>query len=132
MAPSPATFPKLTNRNYQQWRLDMEARLRTLGAMRIVQGTESRPSFTPPLDSGERRELRDYDARVDSAAGEIWNWVEREQQTHLEAIRDDPEAMWRKLESVHMQKRPGMHFNTYNTLLSLSKSEDESLSMLSM
>ena len=51
----------------------MEARLRTLGAMRIVQGTESRPSFTPPLDSGERRELRDYDARVDSAAGEIWN-----------------------------------------------------------
>ena len=53
MAPSPATFPKLTNRNYQQWRLDMEARLRTLGAMRIVQGTESRPSFTPPLDSGE-------------------------------------------------------------------------------
>ena len=131
MVPSPATFPKLTNRNYQQWRLDMEARLRTLGAMRIVQGTESRPSFTPPLDSGERRELRDYDARVDSAAGEIWNCVEREQQTHLEAIRDDPEAMWRKLESVHMQKRPGTRFNTYNALLSLSKSEDESLSTLS-
>ena len=131
MAPSPATFPKLTNRNYQQWRLDMEARLRTLGAMRIVQGTESRPSFTPPLDSGERRELRDYDARVDSAAGEIWNCVEREQQTHLEAIRDDPEAMWRKLESVHMQKHRGTRFNTYNALLSLSKSEDESLSTLS-
>ena len=71
----------------------MEARLRTLGAMRIVQGTESRPSFTPPLDGGERRELRDYDTRVDSAAGEIGNCVEREQQTHLEAIRDDPEAM---------------------------------------
>ena len=106
MAPSPATFPKLTNRNYQQWRLDMEARLRTL-------------------------ELRDYNARVDSAAGEIWNCVEREQQTHLEAIRDDPEAMWRKLESVHMQKRPGTRFNTYNALMSLSKSEDESLSTLS-
>ena len=61
----------------------MEARLRTHGAMRIVQGPESRPSFTPPLDSGERRELRDYDAWVDSAAGEIWNCREREQQTHL-------------------------------------------------
>ncbi|RPD54382.1 hypothetical protein L227DRAFT_580521, partial [Lentinus tigrinus ALCF2SS1-6] len=106
MAPSPATFPKLSNRNYQRWRLDMEARLRTLGAMRIVQGTETRPAFTAPLDSGERRELRDYNARVDAAAGEIWNCVEREQQTHLEAIRDDPEAMWKKLESVHMQKRP--------------------------
>ncbi|CDO76911.1 hypothetical protein BN946_scf184594.g18, partial [Trametes cinnabarina] len=131
MAPSPASFPKLSNRNYQQWRLDMEARLRTLGAMRIVQGTESRPQFTEPLDSGERRELRDYDSRVDAAAGEIWNCVEREQQTHLEAIRDDPGAMWRKLESVHMQKRPGTRFNTYNALLSLSKADDESLSTLS-
>ncbi|KAI0349853.1 hypothetical protein OH77DRAFT_1431597, partial [Trametes cingulata] len=90
-----------------QWQLDMEARLRTLDAMRIVQGTESKPQFTDPLDSGERRELRDYNSRVDAAAGEIWNCVEREQQTHLEAIRDDPGAMWRKLESVHMQKRPG-------------------------
>ena len=56
--------------------------------------------------------------------------VEREQQTHLEAIRDNPSAMWAKLETVHMQKHPGMCFNTYNTLLSLSKAEDESLSSL--
>ena len=92
----------------------MEARLRTLGALRIVQGTESRPAFVSPLDAGERRDLRDFDNRVDLAAGEIWTCVEREQQTHLEAIRDDPGAMWRKLEAVHMQKRPGPRFNTYN------------------
>ncbi|RDX44055.1 hypothetical protein OH76DRAFT_1323122, partial [Lentinus brumalis] len=97
MAPSAATFPKLTNRNYQQWKLDMEARLRTFGALRIVKGEETRPQFVPPLDAGERRELRDFDGRVDLAAGEIWNCVEREQQTHLESIRDDPGAMWRKL-----------------------------------
>ena len=100
----------------------MEARLRTLACLRIVQGLESRPSFSEPLDAGERRDLRDFDNRRDLAAGEIWSCVEREQQTHLEAIRDDPEAMWRKLESVHMQKRPGTRFNTYNALLSLSKS----------
>ena len=41
---------------------------------------------------------------MDLAAGEIWSCMEREQQTHLEAIRDDPVAMWAKLESVHMQK----------------------------
>ena len=109
----------------------MEARLRTLGALCIVQGTESRPAFVSPLDAGERRDLRDFDNRVDLAAGEIWTCVEREQQTHLEAIRDDPGAMWRKLEAVHMQKRPGTRFNTYNALLSLSKAEDESLSSLS-
>ena len=109
----------------------MEARLRTLASLRIVQGQESRPSFTEPLDAGERRDLRNFDNRRDLAAGEIWGCVEREQQTHLEAIRDDPEAMWAKLESVHMQKRPGTRFNTYNALLSLSKLEDESLSSLS-
>ncbi|TBU66233.1 hypothetical protein BD310DRAFT_802853, partial [Dichomitus squalens] len=97
MAPAAAAFPKLSNRNYQQWRLDMEARLRILGALRIVKGTETRPSYTPPLDAGERRDLRDFDNRVDMAAGEIWSCVEREQQTHLEAIRDDPQAMWAKL-----------------------------------
>ena len=86
MAPSAPTFPKLNNHNYQQWKLDMEARLRTLGALRIVQGTESRPAFVSPLDAGERRDLRDFDNRVDLAAGEIWTCVEREQQTHLEAI----------------------------------------------
>ena len=109
----------------------MEARLRTLACLRIVQGLESRPSFSEPLDAGERHDLHDFDNRRDLAAGEIWSCVEREQQTHLEAIRDDPEAMWVKLESVHMQKRPGTRFNTYNALLSLSKLEDESLSSLS-
>ncbi|KZT64659.1 hypothetical protein DAEQUDRAFT_805244, partial [Daedalea quercina L-15889] len=131
MAPAPATFAKLTNRNYQQWRLNMEARLRTLAALRIVNRTESRPSFTEPLDGAKCRDLRDFDNRHDLAAGEIWSCVEREQQTHLEAIRDDPVTMWGKLEAVHMQKCPGTHFNTYNALLSLSKAEDESLSTLS-
>ena len=101
----------------------MEARLRTLACLRIVQGQESRPAVTEPLDAGERRDLRDFDSRVDLAAGEIWSCVEREQQTHLEAIRDDPVAMWAKLEAVCMQKHPGMCFNTYNALLSLSKAE---------
>ncbi|EPS96432.1 hypothetical protein FOMPIDRAFT_1025368 [Fomitopsis schrenkii] len=119
MAPGPAAFPKLSIRNYQQWRLDMEARLRTVAALHI------------PLDAGERRDLRDFDNRRDLAAGEIWGCMEREQQTHLEAIRDNPEAMWVKLESVHMQKRPGTCFYTYNALLSISKLEDESLSSLS-
>ena len=96
-----------------------------------MQGQESRPSFTEPLDAGERRDLRNFDNRRDLAAGEIWGCVDREQQTHLEAIRGDPEAMWAKLESVHMQKRPGTRFDTYNALLSLSKLEDESLSSLS-
>ncbi|KZT68925.1 hypothetical protein DAEQUDRAFT_670563, partial [Daedalea quercina L-15889] len=126
MAPAPATFAKLTNRNYQQWRLNMEARLRPLAALRIVNGTESCPSL-------EIHHINaDYiPSSTDLAAGEIWSCVEREQQMHLEAIRDDPVAMWAKLEAVHMQKHPGTCFNIYNALLSLSKAKDKSLSTLS-
>ena len=50
---------------------------------------------------------------MDLAAREIWSYIEVEQQSHLEATRDDPITMWAKLEAVHMQKRPGMCFNTY-------------------
>ena len=78
MSPSAPTFDKLSNRNYQAWRLDMEARLRTLGCLRIVQSTETWPSFVPPLDAGKRQDLRDFDNKVDLAAGEIWGCVERE------------------------------------------------------
>ena len=78
MSPSAPSFPKLSNRNYKQWRLDMEARLRILGALHIVKGTETRPSFVEPLDAGERRDLCDFDTRMDLAAGEIWSCVEVE------------------------------------------------------
>ena len=64
----------------------MEARLRTLASLRIVQGQESRLSFTEPLNDGECRDLCNFDNRRDLAAGEIWGCVEREQQMHLEAI----------------------------------------------
>ena len=49
----------------------MEASLQTVASLRIVQGQESRPSFTEPLDAGKRRDLRDFDNRRDLTAGEI-------------------------------------------------------------
>ncbi len=44
------------------------------------------------------------------AAGELWGCVEREQHMHLELIHSDPSVMWKKLETIHMQKHPGTHF----------------------
>ena len=39
--------------------------------------------------------------------------------------------MWTKLESVHLQQRPGARFNAYDDLFSIRKKEDESLFSLS-
>ena len=68
----------------------MEARLCVLGVLRIILGQETRPNFTPPLDADEHRDLHAFNTQVDLAAEEIWACVEREQQMHMEAIRDDP------------------------------------------
>jgi hypothetical protein len=38
--------------------------------------------------------------------------------------------MWSKLEVVHLQKCPGTHFNAYDTLFSIRKADDETLSAL--
>ena len=38
--------------------------------------------------------------------------------------------MWVKLESVHLQKRPGARFNAYDALFSIKKLPDESLQAL--
>ncbi|EPQ49729.1 hypothetical protein GLOTRDRAFT_51687, partial [Gloeophyllum trabeum ATCC 11539] len=127
---APLSFPKLNQQNYQQWALNMEARLRTSYAWRIVNGSETRPEPTLPLDAAERKEVRDFDQRTDLAAGEIWDCVEQDQQVHLQEIRDDPCAMWAKLKSVHLQKRPGARFTTYDALLGLQCTEGESLSSL--
>jgi hypothetical protein len=56
--------------------------------------------------------------------------VEPDQRIHLTNIHDDPIKMWEALESVHLQKRPGVRFNAYDDLFSIRKQEDETLQML--
>ena len=56
--------------------------------------------------------------------------VSQEQKVHLSGISDDPHAMWVKLESVHLQKRPGARFNAYEALFDIRKASDESLTSL--
>ena len=64
------------------------------------------------------------------AAGERFLCVSADQRTHLRGIEDDPIAIWKKLESVHLQKRPGARFNAWNSFFGVQKKEDESLSQL--
>ena len=45
-------------------------------------------------------------------------------------MEDDPIAMWKKLEEVHMSKEAGTRFNAYDDLFSIRIAESESLSSL--
>jgi len=52
------------------------------------------------------------------------------QRVHFREIKDNPVKMWGALKEVHMQKRPGTHFNTYDDRFSIRKREEEDLQSL--
>ena len=56
--------------------------------------------------------------------------LEQDQKIHVSSIRSDPCTMWRALEAVHIQKKPGVQFNAYDNLFSIRKHEEESLQLL--
>ena len=80
-----------------------------------------------PQKDIERREWR---KRRDKADGELYLAVLPEQRSHFGGAQDDPVAMWSVLEAAHIKRRPGARFNAYNSLFSLRKGDDETLSSL--
>jgi hypothetical protein len=71
-----------------------------------------------------------YLNRIDKAAGMIYNAVEDGQKLHLRGIEGDPVAMWKKLELVHLSKKPGMRFSSYDSLFSICLCPNEDLADL--
>jgi hypothetical protein len=114
-------FKHLNNTNYPEWSGEMKAWLRKLGYWSIVSGKETRPG------SKEQEERASWDARADKAAAEIYLAVSNDQRVHFKGEDEDPVKMWKLLESAHVQKKPGAHYNAYNDLFSITKGDDETL-----
>ena len=64
------------------------------------------------------------------ASGELWLAIEDNQKVHVKDVKGDPQAIWTKLEAVHLQKKPGARFNAYEALFLIRKAEEESLPSL--
>jgi len=90
----------------------------------LVKGEETQP---PP---SELKELKAWRVNRDIAAGEIYLSLESSQCVHVKNMEEDPVQMWKKLESVHLQKRLITRFNAYDALFSIRKEENETLSSL--
>ena len=117
---SALSFPKLGEDNYPTWCLDMKAYLMKMKVWGIVKATDTKP---PDGDAN----LRDWLKDEQQAAGLIFLGLQDGQKSQIEAYLDDPKLMWETLASIHVQKRPSPRFNAYNSLLSITKAEDESL-----
>ena len=59
--------------------------------------------------------------QVDKGTGEIYLAIEDDQKHHLGGVLDDPKKMWELLQQGNQSKKPWMHFNTHNDLLSTNK-----------
>lgn len=120
MSDSNSKITPLNNKNYNEWKGDMQAWLMKCGYWRLVHGTEVKP-----LSNTE--ELAKWEMKAEKAAGEIYLAVEKDQKVHIRDHLEDPIKMWKELEKVHVSKNPGARFNAYNALFSIKKGEDESL-----
>ena len=125
-------FPLLALGNYGSWVGNAKAWFMRQGLWGIVSGRSKRPV---PADSkaptaAETEGIEAWDDKAEKAAGELYLLVSEEQKVHFAGISDEPSKMWTKLETIHLQKRPGARFNAYDVLFSIHKFPDESLQAL--
>ena len=132
MADTKRTFPALTPLNWGQWADNMEAYLGTKELWEFVDGTTPRPSPADPAapTATELKDAAEWRRKTTKASGELWLAIEDNQKVHVKEVKGDPVTMWRKLEAVHVQKKPGTHFNAYEVLFSIRKEEGETLPAL--
>jgi len=130
MSSSISLFDKLNSNNYNTWNGDMEACFCAQALWRIVSGVSKLPTVRATPKEGEEDELEAWQLKADKAAGIMWLMVDNTQRVHFRGIKDDPVKMWGALMEVHMQKRPGTHFNAYDDLFSIRKREEEDLQSL--
>ena len=123
-------FTKLNATNYPTWEGDMSAWLRSHGQWRIVSGQKLCPILSATPTAAELTAVESWEDKAEKAAGNIYLMVEPDQKIHFKGIKDKPVEMWKALETVHLQKRPGTRFNAYDDLFSIRKEEEESLQTL--
>ena len=125
-------FPLLIIGNYSSWSGNARAWFMRQGLWGIVSGRTLKPV---PVDektvtTQEAAAIQSWAEKAERAAGELYLLVSPSQKVHFQGISDDPCAMWKKLESVHLQKCSGARFNAYDALFGIKKASDESLSAL--
>ena len=129
---SKRSFAALSSSNWGQWSDNMEAYLATKELWEYIDGSNPMPvaaDATKPT-ADERKELVEWKRKANKASGEIWLSVEDDQKVYIKEVKGDPAAMWKKLEDIHLQKKPGARFNAYDVLFSIRKDENETLTAL--
>ena len=116
-------FPPLNESNYHSWKYDIQALLQRNGTWGVVSGRQERPETAGILQDT-------WDTKCDNAAGTIYSQVEPKVQTLIREHLDSAPDMWAKLKTLYAQDNAALRFLILDQFLSISKSEDESLTAL--
>ncbi|RDB29684.1 hypothetical protein Hypma_015060 [Hypsizygus marmoreus] len=99
---SRSPLSKLGKIKYIEWEKSMYGRLLSLGCSRIALGTEVAPALVA-TDPASVTAVNAFNQRSDRRAGEIYQWLDEGNKIHVDAIRDNPAEMWKKLKSRLVQ-----------------------------
>jgi hypothetical protein len=88
------------------------------------------PQDPANITAAEKKELLEWKRKAAKASGEIWLALDDNQKVHVSDVKSDPAGMWKKLEAVHVQKKPSSRFIAYDSLFNIRKEETETLSAL--
>ena len=107
------TITPLSEHNYQTWKRDISALLRSKGLWRIVDGKSLCPS-------SDDEKIEAWHDKASKAAGLIALSLSDSQKVYLEDIEDNPVKIWKVLEEKHVEKIAGSRFIVYDELLSVA------------
>ena len=138
---SVSSISSLTSENYRLWADDIKSWLQLNGLWRLVSGLEKKPTAKPeikdssgqilsqavPLDEDK---LERWETKAERAAGALKTAMSQEVKVLIRDCEDDPVLIWETLKTSFVQQRTAPRFNAYHALLSVEKSESESLDSL--
>ena len=132
---------QLTSANYRLWADNMKSWLQLNGLWRLVSGQEKKPAAKPEIrdSSGnlispavalDEDKLERWEIKAERAAGALKTAMSHDVKVLIRDCEDDPILIWDTLKTSFIQQRTAPRFNAYHALLSVEKSDSESLEAL--
>ncbi|KNZ72134.1 hypothetical protein J132_04415 [Termitomyces sp. J132] len=114
---------------YAEWEKSMYRHLMSVGRAQIVKGLEI-CSKLKESDPHSLAAVNAYQLHSDKAAGKIYQWLDKGNKIHVDAIQDNLATMWTKLCEVHSKSAPNMCFNSLSNLFNIHPHDNKTLTQL--
>ena len=136
-----SSIPPLTSANYCLWADDMKSWLQLNGLWCLVSGQEKKPAARPKIQNSkgnviskvvdlDKDKLERWEIKAEQAAGALKTAMSHDIKVLIRDCEDDPILIWDTLRTSFIQQRTAPRFNAYHALLSVKKSDSESLDSL--